>query len=169
MTTTQKSADLFGRILIAAMFIDAGVPKVGAFAATQAYMASAGVPGALLPAVIALEVLGGIALILGYRTRIVAMVMAAFTVARGVALSQRAGSDPAHPVDEEHRDRRRVADPRGAWEQGPGRSMPETLDWPRLGTCCGTRNPSQARIAHASRPACTQGESHGNEEATDHS
>jgi putative oxidoreductase len=80
MTTTQKSADLVGRILIAAMFIDAGVPKIGAFAATQAYMASAGVPGALLPAVIALEVLGGIALILGYRTRIVAMVMAAFTV-----------------------------------------------------------------------------------------
>jgi putative oxidoreductase len=68
MTTTQKSADLLGRILIAAMFIDAGVPKVGAFAATQAYMT------------IALEVLGGIALILGYRTRIVAMVMAAFTV-----------------------------------------------------------------------------------------
>ena len=80
MTTTQKSAELLGRILIAAMFIDAGVPKIGAFAATQAYMASAGVPGALLPAVIALEVLGGIALILGYRTRIVAMAMAAFTV-----------------------------------------------------------------------------------------
>ena len=80
MTTTQKSAEFLGRILIAAMFIDAGVPKLGTFAATQAYMASAGVPGALLPAVIALEVLGGIALILGYRTRIVAMAMAAFTV-----------------------------------------------------------------------------------------
>ena len=80
MTTTHKSAELLGRILIAAMFIDAGVPKISAFAATQAYMASAGVPGALLPAVIALEVLGGVALILGYRTRIVAMAMAAFTV-----------------------------------------------------------------------------------------
>src|SRR4026209_1441061 len=80
MTTTQKSAELLGRILIAAMFIDAGVPKIGAFDATQAYMASVAVPGALLPAVIALEVLGGIALILGYRTRIVAMAMAAFTV-----------------------------------------------------------------------------------------
>ena len=80
MTTTQKFAELLGRTLIAAMFIDAGVPKIGAFAATQSYMASAGVPGALLPAVIALEVLGGIALILGYRTRIVAMAMAAFTV-----------------------------------------------------------------------------------------
>jgi putative oxidoreductase len=80
MTTTQKSADLVGRILIAAMFIAAGVPKIGTYAATQAYMASAGVPGALLPAVIALEVLGGIALVLGYRTRIVAIVVAAFTV-----------------------------------------------------------------------------------------
>ena len=42
----------------------AGVSKIGTFAGTQTYMASAGVPGALLPAVIALEALGGIALIL---------------------------------------------------------------------------------------------------------
>jgi putative oxidoreductase len=80
MTTTEKSADLLGRILIAAMFVGAGVPKIGAYHATQVYMASAGVPGALLPAVIALEVLGGIALIVGYRTRVVAISLAAFTV-----------------------------------------------------------------------------------------
>ncbi len=80
MTVIEKSADLTGRILIAGMFVMAGVAKIGSFAGTQAYMASAGVPGALLSAVIALEVLGGIALILGYRTRIVAIALAGFTV-----------------------------------------------------------------------------------------
>ena len=80
MTVTEKSVDLIGRILLAAMFVDAGVSKIGAYAGTQGYMASAGVPGALLPAVIALEVLGGVALIVGFRTRIVAIALAAFTV-----------------------------------------------------------------------------------------
>ena len=80
MTVIEKAADLTGRILIAGMFVMAGVSKIGTFAGTQTYMASAGVPGALLPAVIALEALGGIALILGYRTRIVAIALAVFTV-----------------------------------------------------------------------------------------
>ena len=47
-------------------------------------MQSAGVPGALLPLVIALEVLGAIAIIVGYRTRIVALLLAGFTIAAGV-------------------------------------------------------------------------------------
>ena len=80
MTVIESAADLAGRMLIAGMFVMAGVSKIGTFAGTQGYMASAGVPGALLPAVIALEVLGGIALILGYRTRIVAIALAGFTV-----------------------------------------------------------------------------------------
>jgi putative oxidoreductase len=80
MSAMEKSADLMGRILLAAIFVDAGVSKIGAYAGTQGYMESAGVPGALLPAVIALEALGGIALILGYRTRIVALALAAFTI-----------------------------------------------------------------------------------------
>ena len=80
MTVIENAADLVGRTLIAGMFVLAGVAKIGTFAGTQAYMASAGVPGALLPAVIALEALRGIALILGYRTRIVAIALAVFTV-----------------------------------------------------------------------------------------
>jgi putative oxidoreductase len=47
-------------------------------------MHSKGVPGALLPLVIALEMLGAVAIILGYRTRIVAAVLAVFTVAAAV-------------------------------------------------------------------------------------
>ena len=47
-------------------------------------MASAGVPGALLPAVIAVEVLGAIAIIVGWKTRITALLLAGFTLLSGV-------------------------------------------------------------------------------------
>lgn len=84
MTTLEKSFDLAGRILISAMFLIAGLAKVTAYAGTLGYMHSKGVPGALLPLVIALEMLGAVAIILGYRTRIVAAVLAVFTVAAAV-------------------------------------------------------------------------------------
>jgi putative oxidoreductase len=47
-------------------------------------MASQGVPGALLPLVIAVEVLGALAIIVGYRTRLVAAALAVFTLAAGL-------------------------------------------------------------------------------------
>jgi putative oxidoreductase len=47
-------------------------------------MASAGVPGAVLPLVIALEILGAIAIIVGYRTRLVAAALAGFSIAAAV-------------------------------------------------------------------------------------
>jgi putative oxidoreductase len=80
MNTQQNFADLLGRILIAAIFLVAGLGKIGGYAATQGYMASQGVPGALLPLVIALEVGGAIAIILGYRTRLVAFLLAGFSL-----------------------------------------------------------------------------------------
>lgn len=80
MNSMEKTADIAGRVLLAAMFLLAGLPKIGGYAGTQAYMVSAGVPGALLPAVIAIEVLGAVALIVGYRTRLAAFLLAGFTV-----------------------------------------------------------------------------------------
>jgi putative oxidoreductase len=47
-------------------------------------MASVGVPGALLPAVIATEVLGALAIILGWKTRVAAALLAGFTVLTAV-------------------------------------------------------------------------------------
>jgi putative oxidoreductase len=80
MSTMEKTADLIGRILLAAIFLDSGIDKIGGYAGTQAYMESAGVPGALLPAVIVIEVLGALALIAGFRTRLVALALAVFTI-----------------------------------------------------------------------------------------
>jgi len=59
-TTLESSAELVGRILLASLFLLSGVSKLGAYGATAAYMSSAGVPGALLPAVIAVELLGSL-------------------------------------------------------------------------------------------------------------
>jgi putative oxidoreductase len=80
----HKVSELAGRIFLAAIFLITGLDKIGAYAGTAAYMASVGVPGALLPAVIALEVLGAIAIIVGWKTRITALLLAGFSLLAGV-------------------------------------------------------------------------------------
>jgi putative oxidoreductase len=80
MNTTAKLADLAGRVLLVVLFLDSGFGKITGYAGTQAYMVAAGVPGALLPFVIALEVLAPVAIILGYRTRLAAVALAGFSI-----------------------------------------------------------------------------------------
>src|SRR5674476_428125 len=76
---------IIARLLAATIFIVAGYGKLGAgYAGTQAYMASAGVPGALLPLVIALEIGGGLALLFGFQTRLVAFLLAGFCIISGI-------------------------------------------------------------------------------------
>ncbi|WP_313441554.1 DoxX family protein [Novosphingobium sp.] len=77
---------LAGRILIAAIFILSGLSKISDPAGTMAYIASVGLP---LPAValagaVAVEVIGGVLLISGYRLRSVAAVLALFSLATAV-------------------------------------------------------------------------------------
>jgi putative oxidoreductase len=79
-TTLESSAELVGRILLASLFLLSGVSKLGAYGATAAYMSSAGVPGALLPAVIAVELLGSLAVIVGWKTRAAAALLAGFSL-----------------------------------------------------------------------------------------
>jgi len=83
MKTWENSADLAGRVLLAAMFLLSGIGKISGYAGTQGYMESMGVPGALLPLVIALEILGALAVIVGLRTRLAAAGLALFTLAAG--------------------------------------------------------------------------------------
>lgn len=74
---------LVGRIFMAAIFLISGLGKLAAPAGTIGYITSAGLPFPQLGLAIAVfvEVVGGIALIAGYRTRIVAAVLAVFCVA----------------------------------------------------------------------------------------
>jgi putative oxidoreductase len=69
-----------GRVLMTAIFIMAGISKLGAYTATQGYMESMGVPGVLLPVVILLELGGGLAVLLGWQTRISAFLLAGFCI-----------------------------------------------------------------------------------------
>jgi len=80
MNTLQSLAAPVGRILISLIFVGSGISKLGNFAGTQGYMESAGVPGMLLPVVIAVELLGGLAIILGWHTRIAAFLLAGFSL-----------------------------------------------------------------------------------------
>jgi putative oxidoreductase len=72
--------NLVGRVLLALIFVLSGVGKLSNPSGTMQYMEAMGVPTLLLWPTIALEVLGGIAIIVGYRTRLVALALAAFCV-----------------------------------------------------------------------------------------
>jgi len=67
-----------GRVLIALIFVMSGLNKIGNYANTAGWMDAMGVPGALLPIVIVLEVLGGLAVIVGWQTRVVSFLLAGF-------------------------------------------------------------------------------------------
>ncbi len=78
---------LVGRILIAALFLPAGIGKAMAFAGTAGYMAKVGFPApeAAAALAIAIEVGGSIMLILGWKTRWAAWALAIFVVVATLA------------------------------------------------------------------------------------
>lgn len=79
-STTTAATQLAGRVLMSVIFLTAGASKIGAYAGTQSYMESMGVPGEMLPLVILLEVGAGLAVLLGWQTRISAFLLAGFSV-----------------------------------------------------------------------------------------
>jgi putative oxidoreductase len=79
MNKFHDVSELTGRILISAIFIVAGWGKIGGYAGTQAYMESQGVPGMLLPLVIATELGGGLLVLLGLFTRPAAFALGGFS------------------------------------------------------------------------------------------
>ena len=81
--TLRNATELFGRILLASLFLLSALGKITAYSATAGYMASVGVPGALLPLVIVIELLSSLAIILGWQTRAVSLLLAGFTLVAG--------------------------------------------------------------------------------------
>ncbi len=87
MTSNLSSfAALVGRVLLAAMFVMAGVSKIGGFDGTVAYIATKGLPLPMLLAAgtVLLEIAGALALIIGWQARWAALALAAFTVIASV-------------------------------------------------------------------------------------
>jgi len=82
MNASKDWAALVGRILLGIVFIPAGFSKIGGFTGTAGYIASKGLPlpevGAALA--IAVEILAGIALVVGWKTRWAALALAVFTL-----------------------------------------------------------------------------------------
>jgi putative oxidoreductase len=76
----NKLFNIASRILMSLIFLLSGFGKIMGYAATQGYMAKMGVPGELLPVVIAVEFGGGLALLLGFQTRIVSFGLAGFCI-----------------------------------------------------------------------------------------
>lgn len=81
---TAAAAPAVGRLMLGGMFAYAGFGKIGAYAGTQGYMESVGLPGALLPLVIAFEIGAGLMLIAGWKARAVALLLAGFTLMTAV-------------------------------------------------------------------------------------
>lgn len=81
-TSLQNPLALAGRILLAWLFIPAGLGKLTGFAGSVAYAASSGMPMAQVAVAIGLliEIVGGIALLIGWGTRWAAIALAVFVL-----------------------------------------------------------------------------------------
>lgn len=79
----QSPIVLVGRILLSIIFILAGFGKITALGGTAGYFGSMGLPVPMVTAVVValVELLGGIAILVGFQTRIVSYILALFCVA----------------------------------------------------------------------------------------
>ena len=82
-TPTQDGAALIGRVLLALLFVPAGWGKLTGFAGTAGYFTKIGVP---LPEVavgvaIVCELLVALLFLAGFKTRLMAIILAVFTIA----------------------------------------------------------------------------------------
>ncbi|WP_081074232.1 DoxX family protein [Burkholderia diffusa] len=85
MKDNFRFVDFGARVLMASLFLVAGIRKVLTWKMMLAYFSGLGipVPELVLPLTVAVEIGGGVALIAGWRLREVTFVMAGFTLFTG--------------------------------------------------------------------------------------
>jgi putative oxidoreductase len=78
---------LLGRLMLAFLFVPAGISKLTGFADTVGYIQSVGLPMPTVAAALAIvvELAGGLALVLGWQTRLAALALAGFTLVASFA------------------------------------------------------------------------------------
>lgn len=81
-TSIQNGLSMAARVLLAALFLPAGISKLTGFSGTVGYISSVGLPLPTVAAALALivEIGGGLALLAGFGTRFAALALAAFTL-----------------------------------------------------------------------------------------
>lgn len=84
--TLQNFFSLAARLLMVVMFLPSGISKLTGFSGTVGYIASVGLPLPAVGAVLALlvEIIGSVALVAGFGTRIAAVLLAVFTLAASI-------------------------------------------------------------------------------------
>jgi putative oxidoreductase len=87
----EPAAALLGRFLLSAIFLHEAWAKLTGYAMATAYMQAFGVPTALLPLAIGFELGCGLLILVGYRTRIAALLLAGFCVATALLFHTRFG------------------------------------------------------------------------------
>jgi putative oxidoreductase len=87
MLSETRFVPALGRLLLAVIFLMSGIGKIAAPAATAGYIASVGLPLPYVGLVLAIvaEVGGGLLLLVGYQTRLAAIVLALFSLAAALA------------------------------------------------------------------------------------
>ena len=80
----MRIIEIFGRIFLSAVFLIAGVNKIFNYEGTTAYMESFGIPGFLYIPAIILEILFPLLIVIGYKTKISALIMAIFSVSLAI-------------------------------------------------------------------------------------
>jgi putative oxidoreductase len=81
--SNSSTTILLGRVLLAVIFLLSGFGKLTAISGTAAYFGAMGLPVPTVTAVIVglIELLGGLAVLVGFQTRVAAWVLAVFTIA----------------------------------------------------------------------------------------
>jgi putative oxidoreductase len=87
----RNGGELTGRVLLGLLFVLEGSSKIGAYSGAASYMAAFGMPPQLLPVAIAVELGAGVLVMVGWRTRLAAILLAVFCVVAAIVFHTKFG------------------------------------------------------------------------------